>query len=134
MLADAFIKTFVTATDQGDVRVCGKLLGNRLIEQTSLRGEQNDRDGGRIILIGYSQHRFHRFENRFGFHYHPTAAAVGGIVGHMVFVVGIIADVMYPHIDQSPFTGAFENTGIKIGRKNFGQKGEHLKLHAAILA
>jgi hypothetical protein len=81
-----------------------------------------------------SQDRFDRFEDRLRFHHHPAASAVGRIVGDVMFVVCVLADVMDAHADQSPLARAFENAGFQIRRKYFGEEREDLELHAAILS
>jgi hypothetical protein len=48
-------------------------------------------------------------------------------------VVGVVADIVNVHVDQTPLAGALKNAGFKIWRKNFRQEGKYLKLHGGIL-
>jgi hypothetical protein len=48
-------------------------------------------------------------------------------------IMRIITNVVDAHVDQAPLPGAMKNARLKVGRKNFGQKGEHLELHEQIL-
>ena len=81
-----------------------------------------------------SQNGFNGFEDRFGFHHHAAPASVGSVVGGMVFVMRIVADVVDAYADQSPLGGTLENAQFKVRRENFRQKCKNLELHGWIVA
>ena len=39
-----------------------------------------------------------------------------------MFVVGVVADIVNAHIDQSPLAGTLQNAGFKVGRKTSGRR------------
>ncbi len=129
MLADALVHALVAAADQGEAFVRGQRAGDGLRENASLRRKQND---GRSAQ--WSKNGFDRLEERLGLHHHPAAAAVGRVVGGVMFVARPVADVMQAHVNQPVLAGALKNTGFKVRGENFGQEGEDLELHTWILA
>ena len=88
----------------------------------------------RCLLSRQSKHRFNRLEHRLGFHHHPASATIRYIIRRVVFVAGVVANVVNAHIDQPAFAGALKDTAFEIGGKNFRQKRKNIELHEAILA
>ncbi len=102
----------------------GEFAGRSLVEDASLWSQQNDR--ARRLR---SKNGFDCFENRFRLHNHPAAAAVGRVIGGVMTVVCVIADVVQAHVDQAALAGAFQDAGVQIGRKNLGEERENFELH-----
>jgi hypothetical protein len=50
-----------------------------------------------------------RIYQRFGFHHHPLAAAVGIVVGHFVLVGGVISQVYQVDLEQIFFLGSLQD-------------------------
>jgi hypothetical protein len=51
-----------------------------------------------------------------------------------MLIGGPVADVVDVVFDQSAFTGAFKNTGLKVRGENFGKDREYIEAHRFILA
>ena len=147
MQADAFIHPFVAAADECDPGLLCEFLRDDLIENSSLWRQQNDGVlglglgfGGRNLqtsrrfLSRQSEHRFNRLEHRLRFHHHPASAAIRYIIRRVMFVVGVVPNVVNAHVDQPSLAGALKDAAFEIGRKNFRQKRENIELHEAILA
>ncbi len=101
-----------------------EILGDPLREHASLRREQDHRNRGRNTQDG-----FHGLEDWFWLHHHPAAAPVRRVVGGVMPVVRIVADVVHADVDQSTLASALKNTGFEIRGKHFRQEGKHLELH-----
>jgi hypothetical protein len=88
--------------------------GCSLVEDASLRGQQNDRDS-RLR----SEHAFDGGEDWFRLHDHPTTAAVRHIIGNFMLTGGIVADIVDVDVQQAALSGALKDTAVKIGGENF---------------
>jgi hypothetical protein len=103
--------------------------GDFLGEDAPLGREQDHRaDWGAAKNVFYGR------ENRFGFNYHPTAAAVGGVVGGMVFVGCPISDVVGENFKGFEPLRPFKDAGVEVGVKHLWEERKNVKAHGSILA
>ena len=85
------------------------------------------------LLGSVSSAVLHRAGHRLRLHHHSTPSPVRRIIGGVMPVMRIVADVVKAHVDQSPLAGALKNAGFYVRGKNFRQEGKHLKLHEGIV-
>jgi hypothetical protein len=50
----------------------------------------------------------------------------------MVAVVGVVSDVQYPYLDQSPIHGSFDDTLMKWPLEHGRKEGEDVYVHSLI--
>ena len=73
------------------------------------------------------KHRLHRIEDRLGFHHHAAAAAVRHVVGYMMFVRGVIANIVEMNAHELSLLGALEDGLLQISGADVRKKGEEVK-------
>jgi len=128
VLPDPLIDALVAAAEKRKVRMLDQFEGHFLGEEAPLRGEQNDRADG----LG-SKDILHRCKDRFHLHHHPAATPIRFIIGDMVFIRGMLADIMDTDINYPVLAGAFQNTTVEVWGKYFREQCKNIKLHGAIL-
>ena len=79
------------------------------------------RDGGRD--------RVERFDDRLGLHHHAAAAAVRGVVGRAVAVVGVLAEVDQRHLQQPGVARALRDAGREGRREELGKDRDDVDAH-----
>jgi hypothetical protein len=72
---------------------------------------------------------FDGLEDGLAFENHALAAAVGGIIGGVVFVVGPIAEVMGADCDEAAGLGFAEDAFGEGGGSDLGEEGEDIDEH-----
>ena len=101
--------------NQNELRVPRQLLRHFLAKTLPLGGHQNDRRFGADPRNGLQGP-----VDRFNLHDHPAASAVRGVVGHAMFVPGMVADVVQMDRNQPAFRGLFQKAATQ-------RRGEHLR-------
>jgi len=125
VLADALVKAFVAPADEGQARLLGQGLGDGLGEGPALRGHQDD--GRTVGGAGRAEDGLDGGEDRLGLHNHAAAAAVGQVVGDVVFAAGVVADVVHLHVEQAGGLGALEDGLLHVGLADGGEEGEQVE-------
>lgn len=80
------------------------------------------------------KHRFDRRKDRLWLHHHTAAAAVGGIVGNVVLVRRIVADVVGSYSEQARCLRPLEDALLQVAIEHSGEEGEEVNMHKEILA
>src|SRR5581483_8912462 len=118
--AYAFINAFVMSAEDGEVGMLRVCAGEVAIEYATLRRGQ---DEGRTLRGVGSENGFDGFKDGFRFHYHAATSAVRVIVGDVMFVVGIVADVVEVKLDESSVAGALEDAVVEYASEHAGEEG-----------
>src|SRR5437867_2434922 len=98
MLDDAFVHSFVAATDQDKTRFARVFLGHPLTEQPTLRREQCH-----VYVRDAVRYSLDRSKQGLGFHHHSGAAAKRPIVNLTMPVVGVVAQIVNMNLNQVRF-------------------------------
>src|SRR3990172_4464063 len=106
----------------------GEFAGDGLSKESSCRRKQNDwswtPEVRREVGSWKLENRFARRKDRLRFHDHTAAAAVGRVVGDVVFVRRIVADVVQADGDQIGGLRAFEDAFLQVAVEHGGEEGE----------
>ena len=120
---DALVDTLVVAAQQDEVRNRGgEALCGGVFKRGATGGEEDDT--GMFRAQG-----FDGLEDGFAFEDHALAAAVGGVISGVVFVVGPISEVVGADGDEAPALGLSKDALSEGGRGNLGKEGEDVDEH-----
>ena len=72
------------------------------------------------------EHGLHAVENRLSHHDHSRAAPEGVIVGVMVLVFGILADVVRMEGENALRLGPAEHAGVENAAEHFGEESQNV--------
>jgi len=123
--AHTFIHALILAADQDQTGKSTEFPGCLLIEQPSLRAQQDDPCPRTIPSLN----RLQASNKRFGLHDHPAASPVRRVVRHSMLVRGKIPNVVTSHPDLVLGNRPAEDTGGQVRIKHLREEGEDFKDH-----
>ena len=121
VLPHPLIHPLVPATDEDNPIVLGHSAGHCLGEGLALGGQKDDGDvGARVCAPFGAQDGLHCSEDGLRLHHHPTPTAIGNVVGDVVFIRGVVTDVMQsngetPHLLRPLEDALLEDPGEDAG-------------------
>src|SRR6202521_2534918 len=118
------IDALIPSADQIEVILAGKLAHQPLVEQFTLRRQQDHRP--------FARARAYRFEDRLRLQHHPRAAAIGDIVDLPVAVVRVVAEVMDAQRDQPAGQSPSSDAGAEGAGEHLWEEGQDLDDHAFV--
>ena len=68
-------------------------------------------------------------KDRFSLHHHPASSAIGRVVGDVMFVSSIVADIVDGDGQATVLLGPFEDALFKRTGKHRGEKCEDIEVH-----
>src|SRR5690606_1525237 len=118
------VHSFVAPADEYEAPGRGVLPGHGLVEAAPGGVEEDDagaRQGGAGVLD--------RLHQRLDLHHHAGAAAVGGVVGDAMLVVGVLPQVAHPYLDQAAVDGLAEDALLQGALHEARKEGDDLEDH-----
>ena len=124
MEPDPLVHPFVAAAQQNEALLLAQSLGQRLGEGNALGGEQDYRRRAGLSLNGpESPNDGLRLEN------HSGPAAVRGIVGRPMLVLGVVAKIVDGHVHHAPIDRLAENALFKRRGEEIREKCDDVDFH-----
>src|SRR4030042_4263649 len=114
------------ATNQHQVRAEGQFSSHRLREKPALRGKQYD---GYLACTKLLFYRFHCLEDGFGLEHHARSPAIGVVVGSMMFIMGVVANIVNRDVHKSLLPSTLDDALVEWRGKRFWKETQNIETH-----